>query len=63
MAVQRERITVDVVPQNAPGLDSPKAVAALNILACLIGRQIAREQFEQQLAAERKARKKRPADS
>lgn len=62
MAVQRERITVHFVPHRADQPSTPNADAAIRALAQLIGRQMAREHFEQQLAAERKARKKRSAD-
>ncbi|RWR27277.1 hypothetical protein D2T31_17255 [Sinirhodobacter populi] len=38
-----------------------RADEAVLILARLIGRQIAREQFERKIALERRAQKKRPA--
>lgn len=41
--------------------DPARADAAIRSLARLIGRQIAREQFERNIARERKAQKKRPA--
>lgn len=64
MALQRDRISIEVIPPSTgpeTGRNNPaRADAAIRSLARLIGRQIAREQFERKLAAERKARKTRP---
>lgn len=64
MALQRNRISIEVIPSSTGSEtgrnDSARADAAIRSLARLIGRQIAREQFERKLAAERKARKMRP---
>ncbi len=60
MAVKRNRINIEVTPSTGPETDrhSPaRNDAALMSLARLIGRQIAREQFERKLAAERKAQR------
>ncbi|CAH1654900.1 conserved hypothetical protein [Hyphomicrobiales bacterium] len=58
MAVKRNRINIEVTASTGPETDrndpAPKD-DALMLLARLIGRQIAREQFERKLAAERKA--------
>lgn len=60
MAVKRNRINIEVIPST--GLetdrhDPARNDAALMSLARLIGRQIAREQFEHKVAAERKAQR------
>lgn len=60
MAVKRNRINIEVTPLT--GLetnrnDPARKDAAVMSLARLIGRQIAREQFERRLAAERKAQR------
>lgn len=64
MAFKRDRISIEVCgPSASPetaGQDAARADDAILALARLIGRQIAREQFERQLAQERKARKNRP---
>ncbi|MBB3810946.1 hypothetical protein [Pseudochelatococcus contaminans] len=60
MAVKRNRISIEVTPSTGPEtdrVDSAHADTALSALARLIGRQIAREQFEHKLAAERKAQR------
>ena len=60
MAVKRNRINIEVTPSTGPDTDRHDPVrkdAALMSLARLIGRQIAREQFERKLAAERKAQR------
>lgn len=62
MAVKQNRITIEVTPSTGSGTDQNdplRADAALRSLARLIGRQIAREQFERKLAAERKAQRQR----
>lgn len=65
MALKRNRISIKVFgPSTAPetprnGAD--RADAAVLALARLIGRQIAREQFERKLALERRAQKTRSA--
>jgi len=59
MAVKRNRINIEVTPSSGPETDRndrARKDAAVMSLARLIGRQIAREQFERKLAAERKAR-------
>jgi hypothetical protein len=65
MALKRDRISIEVFgPSAAPETarnDPARADAAIRSLARLIGRQIAREQFERKMALERKAQKKRPA--
>lgn len=64
MALKRDRISIEVFgPSTSPeaaGRDAARADDAILALARLVGRQMAREQFERQLAQERKARKKRP---
>ena len=58
MAVKRNRINIEVTPSTGPETDRhdpARKDAAVTSLARLIGRQIAREQFERKLAAERKA--------
>ena len=61
MALKRDRISIEVIGSEA-GRNAPaRADAAIRSLARLIGRQIAREQFERKIALERKAQKKRPA--
>lgn len=60
MAFKRNRINIEVTPSTGPETDRNDPVrkdAALMSLAGLIGRQIAREQFERKLAAERKAQR------
>jgi hypothetical protein len=60
MAVKRNRINIEVTSSTRPETernDPARKVAALMSLARLIGRQIAREQFERKLAAERKAQR------
>jgi hypothetical protein len=60
MALKRQRISIEVTSSTEPetGQDDPaRADAALRSLARLIGRQIAREQFERKLAAEHKAQR------
>lgn len=60
MAVKRNRINIEVTPSAGPETDRndpARQDAALMSLARLIGRQIAREQFEHMLAAERKAQR------
>lgn len=65
MALKRDRISIEVFgPSAAPEPTrngGSRADEAVLILARLIGRQIAREQFERKIALERKAQKKRPA--
>lgn len=66
MALKRDRISIEVFGPSA----SPEATRngahrideAVLILARLIGRQIAREQFERKIALERRTQKKRRAD-
>ena len=64
MALKRDRISIEVIPPSTEpetGRSDPaRTDAAIRSLARLIGRQIAREQFERKLAAERKTRKARP---
>lgn len=60
MAVKRNRINIEVATSTGPETDRNDPVrkdAAVMSLARLIGRQIAREQFERKLAAERKAQR------
>jgi len=60
MAAKRNRISIEVTPSTAPETDRndpARKDAAVMSLARLIGRQIAREQFERKLAAERKAQR------
>ena len=64
MAVKRSRINIEVTASTGPETirhDPARKDAALMSLARLIGRQIAREQFERKIALERRAQKKRPA--
>ncbi len=58
MAVKRKRNNTEVTPSTGPETDqsdSTRTDTAVRSLARLIGRQIAREQFERKLEAERKA--------
>ena len=60
MAVKRNRISIEVTPATGPETDRndpARKDAALMSLARLIGRQIAREQLERKLAAERRAQR------
>jgi hypothetical protein len=61
MALKRDRISIEVIsPSTGPetGRNDPVRIdAAIRSLARLIGRQIAREQFERKIAQERKAQK------
>jgi len=60
MAVKRNKINIEVTASTGPetgGNDPTRKDAAVTSLARLIGRQIAREQFERKLAAERKAQR------
>lgn len=60
MTIKRNRIDIEVTPSTGPETDRHNPArndAALMSLARLIGRQIAREQFERMLAAERKAQR------
>lgn len=60
MAIKRNRISIEVTPSTGPETnlhDPARKDAALMSLARLLGRQIAREQFERKLAAERKAQR------
>ncbi len=65
MALKRDRISIEVVGPSATPEPARNGVSradeAVLILARLIGRQIAHEQFERKLAAEHRAQKKRPA--
>lgn len=62
MALKRDRISIEVFGSSASPETAPNGVGradkAILILAQLIGRQIAREQFERKTTLERKARKK-----
>jgi hypothetical protein len=66
MPLKRDNISIEVFgPSTAPEAGrngASRADEAVLILARLLGRQIAREQFERRMALERKAQKKRPAD-
>lgn len=60
MAVKRNRINIEVIPSTGLETDQQSPAyndAALMSLARLIGRQIAREQFERKLAAEHKVQR------
>lgn len=60
MAVKRNRINIEVTASTGSETDrndTARKDAAVMSLARLIGRQIAREQFERKLAAERKAQR------
>lgn len=65
MALKRDRISIEVFGSSAEPetarCDAARADDAIVALARLIGRQIAREQFERRTALERKAQKKRRA--
>ena len=65
MALKRDRISIEVFGPSAEPEPTrngaSRADEAVMILARLIGRQIAREQFERRIALERRAQKKRPA--
>jgi len=67
MALKRDRISIEVIsPSTGPetGRNDPARVdAAIRSLARLIGRQIAREQFDRKIAMERKAQKQRHTKS
>jgi hypothetical protein len=61
MALKRDRISIEAISPST-GLetdrnDPVRADAAVRSLARLIGRQIAREQFERKIAMERKVQK------
>lgn len=62
MALKRDRISIEVIGPETGRNDPARADAAIRSLARLIGRQIAREQFERKIALERRAQKKRPVD-
>lgn len=61
MALKRDRISIKVIsPSTAPATaqnDPAQADVAIQSLARLIARQIAREQFESKITKERKALK------
>lgn len=65
MALKRDRISIEVFGPSAATeageSDPARADAAIRSLARLIGRQIAREQFERKIALKCRAQKKRPA--
>lgn len=61
MALKRDRISIEVIGPETGRKDPARADAAIRSLARLIGRQIAREQFERKIALERRAQKKRQA--
>ena len=65
MALTRDRISIEVFGPSAAPEPTRNGVSradeAVLILARLIGRQIAREQFERKMALERRAQKKPPA--
>lgn len=67
MALKRDRIRIEVYPSTHGGGAEAGALAAANeavlALARLIGRQMAREQFERTVLQERRARKKRPMNN
>ncbi|PRD40512.1 hypothetical protein C5748_26610 [Phyllobacterium phragmitis] len=65
MALKQNKISIEVFgssasPETAQNRGN-RADEAILILARLIGRQIAREEFERKMALERKARKQRHA--
>lgn len=64
MALKRDRISIEVAPSSSgPETDQndpARADTAIRSLARLIGRQIAREEFQRKMALERKARKPQP---
>ena len=64
MAVKRDRIsnkTISPSPGQEIGENDPaRTDAAIHSIARLIGRQIAREQFERKIVQERKAQKQHP---
>ncbi|WP_152027228.1 MULTISPECIES: hypothetical protein [Brucellaceae] len=61
MAVKRDRISIKVISpstrQEMGRNDLARTDAAIQSIARLIGRQIAREQFERKIALERMTRK------
>ena len=61
MALKRDRTSIKFVEPKWGGNAPARADAAIRSLARLLGRQIAREQFERKLALERRVQKKRPA--
>lgn len=64
MVVKRNSINIEVTASTGPETDRDDLAltdAAMMSLARLIGRQIAREQFERKLAAERKAQRHLPS--
>ncbi|QYM71742.1 hypothetical protein K1X45_09305 [Pseudochrobactrum sp. Wa41.01b-1] len=67
MALKRDRISIEVLSPSAgpeTGRNGPvRTDAAIRSLARLIGRQIAREQFERKIALERKAQKQHHKNS
>lgn len=66
MALKRDRISIEVfrpsAVQESARNGASRADEAVLILARLIGRQIAREQFERKIALERRAQKKHKAN-
>lgn len=62
----RNRLRIDVFPTGGDAtsdeVQMARADAAVLSLARLIGRQMAREQFERKIAQECRTRGKRPAD-
>lgn len=61
MALKRDRISIEVIGPETGRNDPARADVAIRSRARLLGRQIACEQFEREMALERKAQKKRPA--
>ncbi len=57
MALKRDTISIEVIGPEPGRNDPARADAAIRSLARLIGRQIAREQFERMIALERRAQK------
>lgn len=60
MALKRDRISIKVIGPETGRSDPARADAAIRSLARLIGRQIAREQFERKMALERRAAEEVP---
>lgn len=62
MPAQREKLTIEMRPPTTRKMSQKTIDDAIHALAKLIGRQIAREQFEQLIERERKALARRSDD-
>lgn len=57
MAAQQERLRIDVLPPTGRAMSQASADEAIRALARLIGRQIAREEFQRAVAQERMSKR------